>query len=164
MCSSFGLSWLGLCTSWIWLTVYFPTLENISAIISSNIFSGPFSLFFSWDPYHVIVHLMFSQKSYRLFSFFFLILFCSSSTILPSKSLIYSSVSIILLLFLSSVVFIYFIVHLCLVFSSSRSLLNISCIFSVCAPNLFLRSWIIFNIITLNSFLARTTSLSCSSG
>ena len=95
---------------------------------------------------------------------FFLILFCSSSTILPSKSLIHSSVSIILLLFPSSVVFIYFIIHLCLVFSSSRSLLNIFCVFSVCAPNIFLRSWIIFNIITLNSFLARSTSLSCFSG
>ena len=59
------------------------------------------------------------------------------------------------------------IVHLCLFFSSSRSLLNISLIFLILAPILFLRSWIIFTIITLNSFSGRlpiSTSLSCSSG
>ena len=39
----------------------------------------------------------------------------------------------------------------CLLFSSSRSLLNISCIFSI----LFPRFWIIFTIITLNSFSGR---------
>ena len=53
----------------------------------------------------------------------------------------------------------------CLVFISSNSLLNISCIFSVCASILLLRSWIIFTIITLNSFSSRlpiSTSLSCS--
>ena len=38
-----------------------------------------------------------------------------------------------------------------LLFSSSRSLLNVSCIFSI----LFLRLWIIFTIITLNSFSGR---------
>ena len=43
----------------------------------------------------------------------------------------------------------------CLFFSSSRSLLNISCIFLICASTLFLRSWIIFTIITLNSFSGR---------
>ena len=39
----------------------------------------------------------------------------------------------------------------CLLFSSSRSLLNISCNFSI----LFPRLWIIFTIITLNSFSGR---------
>ena len=39
----------------------------------------------------------------------------------------------------------------CLLFSSSRSLLNVSCIFSI----LFLRFWIIFTITTLNSFSGR---------
>ena len=39
----------------------------------------------------------------------------------------------------------------CLLFSSSRSLLNVSCIFSI----LFPRFWIIFTLITLNSFLGR---------
>ena len=33
-----------LCASWIWLIISFPMLGNFSAIISSNIFSGPFSL------------------------------------------------------------------------------------------------------------------------
>ena len=32
-----------LCASWIWLTVFVPTLGKFSAIISSNILSGPFS-------------------------------------------------------------------------------------------------------------------------
>ena len=41
-----------------------------------------------------------------------------------------------------------------LLFSSSRSLLNVSCIFSI----LFPRFWIIFIIITLNSFLGRLPS------
>ena len=32
------------CASWTWLTIFFPMLGRFSAIISSNIFSGPFSL------------------------------------------------------------------------------------------------------------------------
>ena len=39
-----------LCTSWTLMSVSFPMLGS-SAIISSNIFSGPFSLF--WDPCNV---------------------------------------------------------------------------------------------------------------
>ena len=38
------------CGSWTWLTISFPTLQNFSAIISSNIFSGTFSFFYFWDP------------------------------------------------------------------------------------------------------------------
>ena len=76
------------------------------------------------------------------------------STILSSRSLIHSSASVILLLipsreFLISFFVLFIIV--CLLFSSSKSLLNISCIFS----NLFPRFWIIFTIITLNSFSGR---------
>ena len=40
----------------------------------------------------------------------------------------------------------------CLFSKSSRSLANISYISSVCTSILFLRSWIIFTLITLNSF------------
>ena len=40
---------------------------------------------------------------------------------------------------------------ICLLFSSSRSLLNVACIFSI----LFPRFWIIFHIITLGSFSGR---------
>ena len=43
------------------------------------------------------------------------------------------------------------LIIVCLLFSSSQSLLNFSCIFSI----LFPRFWIIFTIITLNSFSGR---------
>ena len=33
-----------LCASWTWLTISFPMFGKFSGIISSNIFSGPFSL------------------------------------------------------------------------------------------------------------------------
>ena len=45
-----------LCASWTWLTISFPMLRMFSAIISSNIFSDPFSLHFSfYDPSNVNV-------------------------------------------------------------------------------------------------------------
>ena len=46
-----------LCASWTWVAISFPRLGNSSAIMSSNIFSAPFSLFFFWDPYnaHTVV-------------------------------------------------------------------------------------------------------------
>ena len=90
--------------------------------------------------------------------------------ILSSSSLIHSSAPFILLLILSSVFFISgfeLFTSVCLFFTYSSSLLNISCIFLVYTSILFLRSWIIFTIITLNSFLGRlpvSTSLSFSSG
>ena len=62
---------------------------------------------------------------------------------------------------LSSILFI------CLFFSSFRSLVNISCIFSIFASILYPRSRIIFTIIILNSFSRRlpiSTSFSCFSG
>ena len=95
------------------------------------------------------------------------------STNLSSSSLLCSSASFILLLIPSSVFFHfhYCIVHLCLLvfffFKSSISLLNISCISPVCTVILFLRSWIIFTVVILNSFSGRlpnSTSLNCSSG
>ena len=76
------------------------------------------------------------------------------STILPSRSLIRASASGILLLIHSREFLLSFIVlfiFVCLLFSSSRSLLNVSCTF----PILFPRFWIIFTIITLNSFSGR---------
>ena len=111
---------------------------------------------------------MLSQRYFRLSSFLFS-LFCSVaviSAILFSSSLICSYASVTLLLTPSSVfLFQLLFISVCLFFSSSRSLLNISCIFCICASILFLRSWLIFTIITLNSFLGRlpiSTSLSCS--
>ena len=91
-------------------------------------------------------------------SFFFILLLGSFSTILSSSSLIHSSDSVILLLIPSSVFFISVVmlfISVCLFFSSSRSLLNISCIFSFCASILFQRFCILFTIITLNSFSGR---------
>ena len=104
---------------------------------------------------------MLSQRSLRLSSFLFTLfsLFCSMaviSTILSSRSLICSSASVILLLIPSSVFFISLTVLFnCLFFSTSRSLLNTSYMVLICATILFLRSWIIFTIITLNSFSGR---------
>ena len=41
----FGLSLYGtFCASWTWVTVSFPRLGRFSAVISSDIFLGPFSL------------------------------------------------------------------------------------------------------------------------
>ena len=75
-------------------------------------------------------------------------------TILSSRSRICSSASVILLLIPSREFYISFIVWsitVCLLFSSSRSLLNVSYIFSI----LFPRFCIIFTIIILNSFPGR---------
>ena len=96
-----------------------------------------------------------SRLSSILFSVFSL--FCSLvviSTILSSRSFIRSSASVILLLipsreFLISLIVLFIIVYL--LFISSISLLNVSCIFSI----LFPRLCIICTIITLNSFSGR---------
>ena len=116
----------------------------------------------------MLVTLMLSQRTHRLclllFIFFSILCFVAViSTILSSWSLIPSFVSVILLLIPSGVLFIS--VHL--FFSSSRSLVNISCIFSILDSILFLRSCIIFTIIILNSFSGKlpiSTSFSCFSG
>ena len=100
----------------------------------------------------ILLCLMFSQRSLRLLSFLFLLfsLFCSAaviSAILSSRSFIHYSASVILLWIPSSVLFS----SIYLFFNSSQPLVNISCIPSV----LFLRSWVIFSIIILNSFPGR---------
>ena len=119
-------------------------LSHISEVINSNLFKyflSPFLfLFFFWDPYNrMLVRLMLSQRSVRLSSILFILfsLFFSVaviSTILSSRSLILYSASVILLLipsraFLNS--FIVLFITVCLLFSFSRSLLNVSCIFSI---------------------------------
>ena len=59
-----------LCASWTSLTISFPLLGKFSAIISSNIFSGPFFLSSPGTPMmQMLVHLMLSQRSLRLSSF-----------------------------------------------------------------------------------------------
>ena len=138
------------------LTISFLMLGKFFTIISSNIFSDPFS--FSSSGTHIIqmlVCLMLSQRSLRLCSILFILfsLFYFTAVISTILFLAHLSIllSVILLLIPPSVflisVIVMFIVA-CLFFSVSRSLLNISCIFSI----LFPRFWIIFTIITLNYF------------
>ena len=110
----------------------------------------------------MLVSLILSQRSWRLFSVLFIFtFFCSSeviATILSSSSRICSYASDILLLipsrvFLISVIVLF--VSVCLFFNLSRSLLIESCIFSI----LFSRFLIIFTII-LNSFSGNLPSSS----
>ena len=119
--------------------------------------------------------LMLSQRSLKLSSFLFILLLqlcfmAVISIILSSSSLTHSSASFILLLICSSVLFIavsVLVILICLFFSSSRPLLNSSCMFSVCASILYLRSWIAFTVSSPNSFLGWlpiSISLSCFSG
>ena len=63
--------WYSLC--FLDLVDYFPShIGNVSAIISSNIFSGPFSLSSPSGTLimHMLVCLMLSQRYLRLSSFF----------------------------------------------------------------------------------------------
>ena len=95
------------------LFVSFSMFGKFSAIISSNIFLGPFSLSSPSETpvIQMLVRLMLSQRSLRLSSFLFILfsIFCSVaviSTILSSRSFICSSASVILLLIPSGVLFI----------------------------------------------------------
>ena len=67
-----------LCSSWTWLTIYFPILGKFSAIISSKTFGGTFSLSSRTPIIWMLVHLMLSQRSLRLSSFFFSFFFLYS--------------------------------------------------------------------------------------
>ena len=138
-------------------------LSHIREVLNYNLFIYFLSLFlflFFWDPYNSNVGAVnvvpdVSKTVLNSFhSFYFICFLVVISTILSSRSLIHSSASVILLLipsreFLIPFIVLFIIVHL--LFCFSRSLLNFSCIFS----NLFPRFWIIFTIITLNSFSGR---------
>ena len=110
----FGLILYGtLFTSWTSVTVSCPRLGMFSAIMSSNIFSGVLSLSSpSGTPImQILLYLMLTQKSLKLFSFLFILFpsFSSAaviSTTLSSSLLIHSFVSFSLLLSLSSIFFI----------------------------------------------------------
>ena len=95
-----------------WDSLRFPDLggyfvSDIREVFDYDLFKyflGSFSLSSpSGTPImRMLVHLMLSQRSLRLFSFLFILfsLFCSMaviSTVLPSRSLIHSSASVILL-------------------------------------------------------------------
>ena len=86
---------------------------------------------------------------------FFYILFCGSDF----------EHSVLQVIYLFCLIYYWFLLvySVCLFFSSSRSLVNISCIFSI----VFSRPWIIFTIIILNYFSGRlpiSTSFHCFSG
>ena len=122
-------------------------------------FPSPYETPIMW----MLMHLMLSHRSLRLSSFFFFlnsffcILFCGIDLHHCALQVIYLFfASVILLLIPSSVLFSLWF----LFFSSSRSLICISCISSI----VFLRPWIIFTVIILNSFSGRlpiSTSFSC---
>ena len=154
-----------LCTSWTWVTVPFLMLGKFLAII----FSGPFPFFSSSGTWimQMLMFLILLQRSIRLsflfffFSIFFFILVCDSDFCHSVfRSLIHSFVSVIPLLIHSSVFSFQLLCYSSLKFLKSISLLQIYCIFLVCASILFLRFWIILTIITLNPFQMEV--LSCS--
>ena len=109
------------------MSVSFPRLGKFSVIISSDMFSAPFSVSSHCGFPVMLVRLILSQGSLRLSSVLFILftLFCSSaviSTILSSSSLIHSSASDILLLIPSRVFLISVIVlFVCLFFNSSSA-------------------------------------------
>ena len=156
----FGTLWV----SWTWVIISFPILGKFSTIISSSIFSWSFFLSSSSGTpmIQMLGHLTLTHRSLRLcwfllirFSFFLSDSFIS--TTLSSPSLILSSASIFYYLFPQECFLISFIalfVIYWLIFISYRSLLNLSCIFSIlvsrlfiCNSILFSRFWIIFTII-----------------
>ena len=119
-------------------------LTHIREAFNCNLFKyflSPFLfLFLFWDPYNSnvgafnVVPKVSEIVLSSCHSFFFSLLLVVISTILSSRSLIHSSASVILLLipsreFLISFIVLFIIV--CLLFNSSRSLLNVSYIFSI---------------------------------
>jgi len=148
----------GLCASWTWLTISFPTLEKFSASISSCIFSGPFSLSSPLETptMWMSVHLMLFQRPLRPFHSFFYILFSSSDF----HHSVFHVIHPLFCLSYSAIDSFHCIIHLCLFFSSCRSLVSISYILSIVFP----RSCIILTIVILNYFSRRlpiSTSFNC---
>ena len=153
-CSSLSLSWLR-----------FSVLHFLSHVREAfryylfKYFSGLFSLSsLSQMPVKWILVYLMSRGSLDcppFFSFFFLYFGLLQWFHQSIFQLTYSFLCLIYWLIHSNV-FLFWIIVLftsaCLFFKSSRSLANISYISSVCASILFLRSWIIFTLITLNSF------------
>ena len=152
--------WDSLC--FLDLIDYF--FSQIREVFNYNLFKYFLSLFlflfFFWDPYNSNVGVFnvvpeVSETVLNSFHSFFFILLCSSYFYYFIFQVTYLFfVSVILLLIPSREFLISFIVlfiTVCLLFSSSRSLLNVSCIFSI----LFPRFWVIFTIFILNCFSGR---------
>ena len=133
----------------LWDSLYFLDLidyflSHVRKVFDYNLFKCFLRLFlflfFFWDPYNSnvgVFNIMSEVSENVLNSFHSFSLFCSEvviSTILSSRSLIHSSSSVILLLITSRVFLISFIVLfiiVCLLFSSSMSLLNVSLISAI---------------------------------
>ena len=126
-----------LCVSLTWLSISFPMLGKFSSTISKYFLRPFLFLFFFWDPYiwnvvvfNVVSHV--SETVLNSFHSFFFILLCDSYFHYFIFQVTYPfPASIILLLVLSRIFLISFIVLfiiVCLLFSSCRSLLNVSCI------------------------------------
>ena len=140
-------------------------------MISSNIFSGSFSLslFSCWEPKNANVGVFNvvprSQTIFLSFhSFSFLLFHGSDFHHSVSNSLFFCLTFCYLFLLVNFSDFVLFI-SVCF-FNYSSSLLNISYIFFVCASILFPMSWITFTIITPNSFSSKlpiSNFLRCSS-
>ena len=169
----FGTLW----GSWTWLFVLEEIIVKNFPKLSQFFFLIPFLLvFFFWDTYNLnvgafnIVPEISEAVLISLVHFFFL--FSPSASFIPkilsSTSLIHSYAPIILLLvpsrmLFTSIIALFIIDWLFFIFFiSSRSLLNISCIFSIlvssqfiCSSILFSRFWIIFAVNILNSFSGR---------
>ena len=151
-------------------------LSHVREVFRYNLFKyslRPFlSLFSFWYTYNVNVGAFNVVPETVLISFHILFsLFCSIaviSTILSPSSLIHSASLFCIdsfCVFFTPVIVLFICV--CLFFKSPSSLLNIYCNILVCTSILFPRSWIIFIIITLNSFSCRlpiSSSFSCSCG
>lgn len=77
---------------WPWVSLSFPRLGRFSAIISSNIFSGNFSLSSSWSPYNASISVPdVSQTvliSFILFSFFCLTTMISTISLPAQQSVL----------------------------------------------------------------------------
>ena len=159
----FGTLWV----SWTSVAISFPILGKFSTTISSSIFSRTFFLSSSSGTpmIQMLGHLTLSQRSLRLSSFL-LILFSSLFHLFPPFYLPPHLASLLPQLFYCWFPPSAFYVRYCIIhwpfFISSRSLLNISYIFSILVSNLFicdsilfLKFWIICTIIILNSFSGR---------
>ena len=135
--------WDSLCS----LDLINSFLSHIREVFNYNLFKyflSPFLfLFFFWDTYNsnvVAFNVVPEVSETVLNSFHFFSLFSSAvvvSTILSSRSLIHSSASVILLLIPSREFLISFtvlVITVGLLFSSSRWLFNVSCIFPILFP------------------------------
>ena len=147
-----------VCASWTWVTISFRMLGKFSAVISSNIFSGPSK---TPDANGSVFNVVPEVPDTVIISFFFCFLFHGSDFQYSIFQLIYLFFCLIYYATDSFSCVFYFrccVVHLC--FLDLLAFLNISCIFLVCASVIFwdvgsaLLSllWILFQLECLSPF------------